>query len=114
VVSGNIPTQFANGNYVAPTLLLNVRNEMRVAQEEIFGPVLAVIPFSAEEEVIKMANDIKYGLAGYVWTNDAKRSHRVAQAIESGMIWVNSQNVRDLRTPFGGMKYSGIGREGGS
>lgn len=114
VVSGHIPEEFSKGNYVAPTLLLHVQNNMRVAQEEIFGPVLSVIPFSTEEEAVQMANDIKYGLAGYVWTNDVKRSHRVAQSIESGMIWVNSQNVRDLRTPFGGSKYSGIGREGGS
>jgi 5-carboxymethyl-2-hydroxymuconic-semialdehyde dehydrogenase len=86
---------------------------MRVAQEEIFGPVLAVMTFKDEDEVIKMANDTKYGLAGYVWTKDIQRAHRVAQAIDSGMIWINSQNTRDLRIPFGGSKYSGIGREGG-
>lgn len=114
VFSSTIPSELAAGHFVAPTLLLHVRNEMRVAQEEIFGPVLAVIPFSTEEEVITMANNIKYGLAGYVWTNDLKRGHRLAQTIDSGMVWINSQNVRDLRTPFGGMKYSGIGREGGA
>ncbi|WP_096199449.1 5-carboxymethyl-2-hydroxymuconate semialdehyde dehydrogenase [Bacillus sp. FJAT-45350] len=113
VYSGKVPDEFSNGNYIAPTLLLNVTNDMTVAQEEIFGPVMAVISFKTEEEVIRMANDIKYGLAGYVWTKDFTRGHRVANAIESGMIWVNSQNVRDLRTPFGGSKYSGIGREGG-
>lgn len=111
--AGKIPQGLENGNFIAPTLLLNVRNDMRVAQEEIFGPVLAVMSFKTEEEVIRMANDVKYGLAGYVWTNDLKRGHRVAQAVESGMLWVNSQNVRDLRIPFGGSKYSGIGREGG-
>jgi len=113
VYSGQVPESFQHGNFVAPTLLLNAKNEMRVCQEEIFGPVMAVIEFETEEEVIQMANDVKYGLAGYVWTNDIKRAHRVAQAIESGMIWINAQNVRDLRIPFGGMKYSGIGREGG-
>jgi 5-carboxymethyl-2-hydroxymuconic-semialdehyde dehydrogenase len=113
VYSGQVPDELKQGNFVAPTLLLNARNEMRVCQEEIFGPVMAVIEFETEEEVVEMANDVKYGLAGYVWTNDIKRAHRVAQAIESGMIWINAQNVRDLRIPFGGMKYSGIGREGG-
>jgi 5-carboxymethyl-2-hydroxymuconic-semialdehyde dehydrogenase len=111
--SGEIPQGLENGNFIAPTLLINVRNDMTVAQEEIFGPVLAVMTFKTEEEVIHMANDVKYGLAGYVWTNDLRRGHRVAQAVESGMLWVNSQNVRDLRIPFGGSKYSGIGREGG-
>jgi 5-carboxymethyl-2-hydroxymuconic-semialdehyde dehydrogenase len=113
VFSGQLPEDLKKGNFIPPTLLLNARNEMRVCQEEIFGPVMAVIEFETEEEVIQMANDVKYGLAGYVWTNDIKRAHRVAQAIESGMIWINAQNVRDLRIPFGGMKYSGIGREGG-
>jgi 5-carboxymethyl-2-hydroxymuconic-semialdehyde dehydrogenase len=113
VFQGTVPPEFKSGNYVPPTLLLNAKNEMRVCQEEIFGPVMAVIEFETEEEVVRMANDVDYGLAGYVWTNDMKRGHRVAQAIDSGMIWVNSQNVRDLRIPFGGMKASGIGREGG-
>ncbi|WP_261132408.1 5-carboxymethyl-2-hydroxymuconate semialdehyde dehydrogenase [Bacillus sp. Marseille-Q3570] len=110
---GKIPPGLEDGNFVAPTLLLNVKNDMRVAQEEIFGPVLSVITFKTEEEVIQQANDIRYGLAGYVWTNDMKKGHRVAQAVEAGMLWVNSQNVRDLRIPFGGSKHSGIGREGG-
>lgn len=113
VFQGVVPEEVKAGNFVPPTLLLNARNEMRVCQEEIFGPVMAVIEFESEEEVIRMANDVKYGLAGYVWTNDIKRGHRVAQAVEAGMIWVNAQNVRDLRIPFGGTKYSGIGREGG-
>lgn len=111
--SGDIPTQYKKGNFVPPTLLLNVTNDMKIAQEEIFGPVMAVMKFKDESEVIKLANDTKYGLAGYVWTNDLKRGHRVAQAVDSGMVWINSQNVRDLRIPFGGSKYSGIGREGG-
>lgn len=113
VYSGRIPEEFNKGNFVAPTLLLNANNSMRVVQEEIFGPVIAVMTFKDEEEVIELANDVKYGLAAYVWTNDIKRGHRVAQEMEAGMVWINSQNVRDLRTPFGGAKYSGIGREGG-
>lgn len=113
VVSGKIPEQFRNGNYVAPTLLLNANNNMTVAQEEIFGPVLTVIPFKTEEEALHLANDVKYGLAAYIWTNDIKRALRLAHSVESGMVWVNSQNVRDLRVPFGGSKASGIGREGG-
>ena len=113
IVSGSIPEEFKEGNFIAPTLLLNCTNDMTVAQEEIFGPVMAVIPFKTEVEVLRMANDVKYGLAAYVWTNDMRRGHRFAQAVDSGMVWVNSQNVRDLRIPFGGSKYSGVGREGG-
>lgn len=113
IVSGSIPPEFKEGNYIAPTLLLDCTNDMTVAQEEIFGPVMAVIPFSSEEEVLRMANDIKYGLAAFIWTNDMKRGHRLAQSVDSGMVWVNSQNVRDLRIPFGGSKSSGVGREGG-
>ncbi|TCZ77752.1 5-carboxymethyl-2-hydroxymuconate semialdehyde dehydrogenase [Paenibacillus albiflavus] len=113
VISAPIPAEFNAGNYVAPTIILNANNQMTVAQEEIFGPVLTVIPFSTDEEALRIANDCKYGLAGYIWTNDIKRGHRMAQAIDCGMVWLNSQNVRDLRTPFGGSKASGIGREGG-
>ncbi|RLQ97379.1 5-carboxymethyl-2-hydroxymuconate semialdehyde dehydrogenase [Falsibacillus albus] len=113
VIQGNIPEEIAMGNFVPPTLLLNAANDMKSSQEEIFGPVMSVIEFETEDEVIEAANDVKYGLAGYVWTNDMKRGHRVAQAVEAGMLWVNAQNVRDLRIPFGGMKASGIGREGG-
>jgi 5-carboxymethyl-2-hydroxymuconic-semialdehyde dehydrogenase len=86
---------------------------MRIAQEEIFGPVLTSIPFTTEEEALKMANDIDYGLSGYVWTNDLTRALRFTEALEAGMIWVNSENVRHLPTPFGGVKASGIGRDGG-
>ncbi|HWO97931.1 MAG TPA: 5-carboxymethyl-2-hydroxymuconate semialdehyde dehydrogenase [Bacillus sp. (in: firmicutes)] len=113
VVQGVVPEEVKAGNFVPPTLLLNARNDMRVCQEEIFGPVMAVVEFETEEEVVAMANDVRYGLAGYVWTNDIKRGHRVAQAVEAGMLWINAQNVRDLRIPFGGTKDSGIGREGG-
>ena len=112
LVGGGRPVGYPQGNYFSPTLITNVRNDMRVAQEEIFGPVLVVIRFKDEAEALRLANDVRYGLAAYVWTRDLARGHRVAQAIESGMVWVNSHNVRDLRTPFGGSKHSGIGREG--
>ena len=101
------------GYFVKPTLFTNATNSMRIAQEEIFGPVLTSIPFSTEEEALSMANDTLYGLTGYVWTNDLTRALRFTDKLEAGMIWVNSENVRHLPTPFGGVKASGIGRDGG-
>ncbi len=100
-------------NYVAPALFTGADNSMAIAQEEIFGPVLTAIPFADEAEAVAVANDVEYGLAGYLWTSDLTRAHRVSDALEAGMIWVNSQNVRHLPTPFGGTKRSGIGRDGG-
>jgi 5-carboxymethyl-2-hydroxymuconic-semialdehyde dehydrogenase len=101
------------GYYVEPTLVTGARGKMRVAQEEVFGPFLTVIPFRDESEAIDIANNVNYGLTGYVWTADMGRALRVADALEAGMIWLNSENVRHLPTPFGGMKASGIGRDGG-
>jgi 5-carboxymethyl-2-hydroxymuconic-semialdehyde dehydrogenase len=100
------------GNYVAPTLFA-AENTMRIAQEEIFGPVLAAIPFRDEADALQKANDVKYGLASYLWTSDVERAHRMAQHLEAGMTWINSHNVRHLPTPFGGVKFSGTHREGG-
>ena len=101
------------GYFVQPTLLTGADNGMRIAREEIFGPVLTSIGFSDEDEALAFANDTEYGLAAYVWTNDLARALRVTERLEAGMIWVNSENVRHLPTPFGGMKASGMGRDGG-
>jgi 5-carboxymethyl-2-hydroxymuconic-semialdehyde dehydrogenase len=101
------------GHYVTPTLFTGATPRMRVAQEEIFGPVLTALTFSDEADAIRIANDVRYGLAGYLWTSDVGRALRVSERLEAGMIWVNSENVRHLPTPFGGMKASGIGRDGG-
>jgi 5-carboxymethyl-2-hydroxymuconic-semialdehyde dehydrogenase len=101
------------GHFVKPTLFTEASNAMRIAQEEIFGPVLTSIRFKDEDEALAIANDVPYGLAGYLWTNDLARALRFSDALEAGMIWVNSENVRHLPTPFGGVKASGIGRDGG-
>ncbi len=104
----------AKGNFVKPTVFADVANRMRIAQEEIFGPVACLIPFKDEADAVAQANDTPYGLSSYVWSENLGRAHRVAAAIEAGMCFVNSQNVRDLRQPFGGTKASGTGREGGT
>ena len=113
VAGGSRPAHLPEGNYLAPTVFADVPPTARIFQEEIFGPVVALTPFDDEPEALRLANDVRYGLAGYVWTADLTRGHRVAQSIEAGMVWLNSHNVRDLRTPFGGVKASGLGREGG-
>jgi 5-carboxymethyl-2-hydroxymuconic-semialdehyde dehydrogenase len=113
LAGGDRPAALARGNYLEATVIADVDESMRVFQEEIFGPVLVAMPFEDEADAVRLANATPYGLAAYVWTNDLGRAHRVAHAIDTGMCWINSQNVRDLRTPFGGVKSSGIGREGG-
>jgi 5-carboxymethyl-2-hydroxymuconic-semialdehyde dehydrogenase len=102
------------GNFVLPTVFADVDNRMKIAQDEIFGPVACLIPFDDEADAVRIANDIPYGLSSYVFTENIGRAHRVAAQIEAGMCFVNSQNVRDLRQPFGGTKASGTGREGGT
>ena len=109
-----ISARVREGNFVWPTVFADVDNRMRIAQDEIFGPVACLIPFRDEAHAIELANDIEYGLSSYVWSENIGRAHRVAAAIEAGMCFVNSQNVRDLRQPFGGTKASGTGREGGT
>jgi 5-carboxymethyl-2-hydroxymuconic-semialdehyde dehydrogenase len=113
VATGGTRTLDGKGNFVCPTLFTGAATSMRIAQEEIFGPVLTVIPFEDEMDALRIANDVRYGLVAYVWTGDVGRAHRVAQEVEAGMVWVNSENVRHLPTPFGGVKASGIGRDGG-
>ncbi|MBL7832845.1 MAG: aldehyde dehydrogenase [Cyclobacteriaceae bacterium] len=103
----------ANGYFVEPTIITGLEHLCRTNQEEIFGPVVTIMPFDTEEEVLEYANSTTYGLAATIWTENLKRAHRVAAQVKSGIIWVNCWLFRDLRTPFGGMKQSGVGREGG-
>src|SRR6478735_6703978 len=113
VAGGGRPEGFETGNFVAPTVFADVKPDDRIFQEEIFGPVVAITPFDTDAEALALANESRYGLAAYVWTNDLRRAHTFAQAVDAGMVWLNSNNVRDLRTPFGGVKASGLGHEGG-
>lgn len=103
----------ADGYFFEPTAITGLSNQCRFNQEEIFGPVVSIIPFDSDEEAIAIANDTKYGLSATIWTSDVKRAHNTAHQLEAGVIWVNCWLLRDLRTPFGGMKASGVGREGG-
>lgn len=113
LAGGGRPEGFPEGNYVQPTVFADVKPDARIFQEEIFGPVVAITPFDTDEEALELANGVKYGLAAYIWTSNLERAHTFAHAVESGMVWLNSHNVRDLRTPFGGVKSSGLGHEGG-
>ncbi|WP_427183748.1 aldehyde dehydrogenase [Bordetella bronchialis] len=103
----------ARGLFIEPTIFGGVRNDMRIAQEEVFGPVLCLIPFRDEDDAVRIANDTRYGLAAGVWTHDVKRAHRMARRLRAGTVWVNTYRRTNWATPFGGMKESGIGRENG-
>ena len=105
--------KFKNGYYIEPTIIEGLDYNCRTNQEEIFGPVVTITPFDTEEEVIRMANSTKYGLSASIFTENISKGHRVARLIESGVVWINTWLLRDLRIPFGGMKNSGVGREGG-
>lgn len=113
IVGGKRPEGFEKGYYLEPTIITDLDRNARCIREEIFGPVVTVTPFDLEDEVIAQVNDSEYGLSATIWTNDLRRAHRVADTVEAGIIWVNTWFLRDLRTPFGGLKQSGIGREGG-
>lgn len=108
-----LPEPHNNGYYLAPTVIEGLAYDCRTNQEEIFGPVVTLTPFDTEEEVLMMANSTQFGLSATIWTNDLKKAHRVADNVQAGVVWLNSWLVRDLRTPFGGVKASGVGREGG-
>lgn len=113
LAGGGRPDHLPEGNYIAPTVFADVAPGARIFQEEIFGPVVSITPFDTDEEALNLANTVKYGLAAYVWTQQLARAHNFSHGIEAGMVWLNSHNVRDLRTPFGGVKASGLGHEGG-
>lgn len=108
-----LPGRCANGYFMAPTVIVGLNQQCRTNQEEIFGPIVTIMPFDTEEEAIAFANATPYGLSATLWTQNLKRAHRVAHQVKSGIMWINCWLFRDLRTPFGGMKQSGVGREGG-
>ena len=108
-----MPVEFEHGNWMAPTVIEGLSPDSRCSTEEIFGPVVTLHPFSSEEEAVAIANNTRYGLAGSVWTGDLEKGKQVSEAIDTGMVWVNTWLHRDLRVPFGGVKDSGVGREGG-
>ena len=108
-----LPEEFEKGNWIAPTVIADLKVNSRCSTEEIFGPIVTIHKFSSEEDAIKIANNTRYGLAGSIWTTDLEKGNRVAEQIHTGMIWINTWLHRDLRVPFGGVKDSGVGREGG-
>ncbi|MDK2598772.1 aldehyde dehydrogenase family protein [Bacillus stercoris] len=112
MTGGSCP--FEEGYFVAPTVFANVEDEMTIAKEEIFGPVLTAIPYETVDEVIERANHSEYGLAAGLWTENVKQAHYIADRLQAGTIWVNCYNVFDAASPFGGYKQSGLGREMGS
>ncbi len=105
--------EFAEGYYIEPTVIEGLAFDCRTNQEEIFGPVVTIMPFETEEEVLTYANSTMYGLASTVWTSNLQRAHKIAAELHTGIVWINCWLLRDLRTPFGGVKSSGVGREGG-
>jgi acyl-CoA reductase-like NAD-dependent aldehyde dehydrogenase len=115
-VLGGRPAQLSgsgSGQFIEPTIFVDVKNSMRIAQEEVFGPVLSVIGFETEEEAIEIGNDVIYGLAAGVWTKDIARAIRMSKVLKAGMVWVNTYRAISYMMPFGGIKHSGIGRENG-
>ena len=108
-----LPGRCQEGYFISPTIIEGLSNSCRTNQEEIFGPVITLQPFNNEQEVIEMANQVEYGLSASIWTQNLSRAHKLARLIKCGVVWINCWLLRDLRTPFGGMKQSGIGREGG-
>jgi aldehyde dehydrogenase (NAD+) len=113
VMGGSVPKHLPKGYFVEPTVFADVNNRMTIAQEEIFGPVLAVIPFADEQDAIRIGNDIRFGLAAAVWTRDLRRAMLVTDKLKAGTIWVNNYRATSFTSPFGGYKDSGIGRESG-
>lgn len=109
----DLPKRNANGYFMPATVISGISDSSRVIQEEIFGPVTCVSPFDTEDEAVSKGNNVRYGLSATVWTRDVARVHRVAKRIQAGLVWTNCWLVRDLNLPFGGMKNSGMGREGG-
>jgi len=105
--------EYEGGYFIRPAVIEGLSNNCRTNQEEIFGPIVTIAPFDTEEEAIELANDTQFGLASTVWTKDISKANRVAEKINAGIVWINCWMIRDLRTPFGGVKSSGVGREGG-
>ncbi|MFT5612490.1 MAG: betaine-aldehyde dehydrogenase, partial [Polaribacter sp.] len=110
---GDTPTALADGCYVTPAIFADCTDDMSIVTDEVFGPLMSVLSFSSEEEVLKRANSTKFGLSGAVFTKDFSRAHRVANRIQAGIVWINEYNITPAEIPFGGYKQSGIGRENG-